>query len=73
MSWAAPTRSGVTRSVTPSSCGRVPSVPPWSNGRGRRASPWCGPGGITAHIPLAMVLTVGTVWLAAWAFSPPTA
>ena len=35
---------------------------------------WLGShGGITTHVPLAMVLTVGTVWLAAWSFRPPTA
>ena len=38
------------------------------------AQAWLGShGGITVHIPLAMVLTVGTVWLAAWAFRFPTA
>jgi hypothetical protein len=35
------------------------------------AQAWLGShGGIAVHIPLALVLTVGTVWLAAWAFRP---
>ncbi len=35
---------------------------------------WLGShGGIAVHIPLAMVLTVGSVWLAAWSFRSPTA
>jgi hypothetical protein len=29
-------------------------------------------GSITVHVPLALALTVGTVWLAAWAFRSPT-
>ena len=38
------------------------------------AQAWLGShGGIAVHIPLAMALTVGTVWLAAWAFRSPTA
>ena len=38
------------------------------------AQAWLGShGGIALHIPLAMVLTVGTVWLAAWSFRLPTA
>lgn len=28
-------------------------------------------GSIVTHVPLALVLTVGTVWLAAWAFRSP--
>ena len=27
-------------------------------------------GSIATHVPLALVLTVGTVWLAAWSFRP---
>ena len=27
-------------------------------------------GSITTHVPLALVLTVGTAWLAAWSFRP---
>ncbi|MGY1679677.1 hypothetical protein [Geodermatophilus sp. SYSU D01176] len=35
---------------------------------------WLGShGGIAVHIPLAMVLTVGIVWLTVWAFRSPTA
>ncbi len=29
-------------------------------------------GSIATHVPLALVLTVGTAWLAAWAFRPAT-
>ena len=29
-------------------------------------------GSITTHVPLALVLTVGTAWLAAWSFRPPS-
>ena len=28
-------------------------------------------GSITTHVPLALVITVGTVWLAAWSFRAP--
>jgi hypothetical protein len=30
-------------------------------------------GSIATHVPLALVLTVGTAWLAAWAFRAPAA
>jgi hypothetical protein len=30
-------------------------------------------GSIVTHVPLALVLTVGTAWLAAWSFRSPTA
>jgi hypothetical protein len=30
-------------------------------------------GSIATHVPLALVITVGTVWLTAWAFRSPTA
>jgi hypothetical protein len=33
------------------------------------AQAWLGShGGITVHVPLALVITVGTVWLTAWSF-----
>ena len=36
------------------------------------AQAWLGShGSIAVHIPLALVLTVGTVWLAAWSFRSP--
>ena len=36
------------------------------------AQAWLGShGGIALHVPLALGLTVGTVWLAAWSFRTP--